>query len=99
MRAPETDALPVAAVDVTAGPEPALSTVALELPPLQPATAPAAPSNRTAAHSRHTWVIRFSPSAARRLFRNQVVLRRYYLPASATSLPGIGELVASIECA
>lgn len=93
MRAPDTEEVPVAALDVACGPElEVLSTAALFSPPLHAA----APINGSiAAHLRKTRSI-FSPLGYS-LLRNQIILRRYYLPAIVAALPGIRELISPVE--
>src|SRR4051812_37270390 len=39
------------------------------------------------------------PPVARESSRNQVILRRNYLPASIRALPGVSELISSVESA
>src|SRR6476646_7921624 len=92
MRAPETDAGPVAATDVARGAVlPEVSAAGVLLPPEHATTVA---SNAAAAEQCRTEVI-----VASTLFsvRNQVILGRDYLPLSVSSLPGIGEPVASVE--
>src|SRR3954471_1180345 len=92
MRAPETDAGPIAAAEVACGPAfPALSTVAVLFSDEQPT---AVNTSAATTQQRRTEIIVAStllPAG------NQVVLRSDYLPLRIASLPRIGEAITSVE--
>jgi hypothetical protein len=93
MRAPETDAVPVAATDVACGPElELLSALALLFPPVHAATTI---SGRIVAHPCKTRLI-FSPVFDGLLW-NQIILCCNYLPSAIAPLPGIRELESPVK--
>src|SRR4029077_5145980 len=93
MRAPETEAAPVAVTDVACGPElELLSALALLFALVHAATAI---SGRIAALSRKTRLL--SSPVFGSLLWNQIILCCNYLPSAIAPLPGIGELISPVE--